>query len=77
MDKSHIVKVVGVMLECIRTVKEYPSGHLYAQMMTMGLDLRSYEFYEAIMLRTGLVEKQSSGLLIWKGPEIADEAKAS
>lgn len=57
------------LTEAIRELGSVPSGHLYATVMGQ----MSLEVYESLLGRivgTGLVEKQPSGLLVWRGPKV-------
>lgn len=63
-------RLVVAVAEAIRELGEVPSGHLYAVLMGQ-LSLDQYNAVIAVLVRAGLVEKQPSHLLVWKGPVVA------
>lgn len=60
---------VMVYAECIRNLKEVPSGHLYAMVM----DKVSLEQHNSILQtleNAGLIKIALSHLITWTGPKI-------
>lgn len=60
-------KMTHAVAECIRDLKEIPSGHLYANVMQN----MSYETYEAILAtlkRAKLIRVDGTHLIKWIGP---------
>src|SRR4051812_14824227 len=60
------LRIVLAVTETIREAGEVPEGTLYAGLMDR-LDLAGFEKMIALVVRTGLVEKQGH-LLRWIGP---------
>lgn len=77
VSKEHVKAALGsvqAVAEAIRTLKEVPNGHLYAQLMGV-LDFPAYERIIGLLKRRGLVS-ESGNLLKWAGPglEVAEAA---
>lgn len=70
MNKEQLVKMAKVIAAAIMEAGEIPSGHLYAALMSQ-MSLDEYNSLISVLVRAGLVEKQASHLLVWKGPVAA------
>lgn len=55
------------LADLIREVKTIPAGHLYAAVMGK-MDAAAFDRALAVLVDAGLVQRQRSGLLVWKGP---------
>lgn len=64
-----VVDVIVAVAETVRQVREIPSGHLYAQVMTAGISLATYERVVGVLKGAGLVEERNH-VLRWVGPEL-------
>lgn len=65
-ELSASLQVIKAVADTIRELKEIPSGHLYAQLMTSGMTLNQYQQIISMLKRTGLVS-ESNNLLTWTG----------
>ena len=65
-----VAGLIAAVAETIRDLGSVPSGHLYAQLMGH----MSFESYEAIigwLVRSGVVRREPSHLLVWTGPNLS------
>lgn len=62
------LSIVGVIGESIRELGQVPSGHLYAVVMSGGMDLAQYEQAIGLLKRSKLVAEDASHMLTWTGP---------
>lgn len=60
------LEIVKAVAEAIRELGSVPSGHLYAQLMGH-MSLERYNKVIDTLVRTGLVRKEPSHLLVWVG----------
>lgn len=58
--------ITRAVAEAIRDMGEVPAGTLYAAMMDR-MDLATFESLIATLVRSGLVERRNSHLLVWVG----------
>ena len=68
-DHKQIAAAAGIaaaIAEAIREMGSVPSGHLYAHLMSQ-MSLESYEAILALLIRSGVVRRESSHLLVWTG----------
>lgn len=61
-----ILEIIKTVMDLVKAAGEIPSGHLYAQLMPMGCQLRQYQQIESILIGSGKVRK-SGDLLTWVG----------
>jgi len=59
------LEALRALADCIKELKEVPSGHLYIRVMSR-MDIDVYEVLIGKLISSGLVEKKNH-LLIWKG----------
>ena len=58
--------VVLAIADAIRSLKEVPSGHLYAAVMDK-VSLNTYNQIIDILIKAGRVRREPSHLLVWIG----------
>lgn len=57
---------IRVVAETIKELGEVPSGHLYANMMAVGMSLHGYETIIGLLKEAGLITVQNN-LITWVG----------
>ena len=68
ITKEHVqaaIRITQAVAEAIRELKEVPSGHLYASLMSQ-MDLERYNNIIALLKKAGVVS-ESNHLLKWIG----------
>lgn len=61
-----IILSLQFITETVRLRGTIPSGELYALLMPTGMNLQTFENFEGIALRSGVISK-SGNLLKWEG----------
>jgi len=78
-DQKRLAAVAGLIAAVAETIRELdsvPSGYLYAQLMGH----MSFESYEAVigwLVRSGVVRRETSHLLVWTGPVAATDSQSN
>ena len=70
-EQERIAVIVGIIVavaEAIRELGSVPSGHIYARLMGR-MSLETYEGIINVLVRKGIVRRESSHLLVWTGNE--------
>jgi len=62
-----VVNNTFAIAECIKALKQVPSGHLYAQVMHK-MDLPQFQSIIDLLIEAGVVRQQPCHLLEWIGP---------
>jgi len=55
------------LADAIRDLEQVPSGHLYAAVMSH-MSLATYESFISTLIKSDLVRRENSHLLVWIGP---------
>ncbi len=65
-DIAVAVELAAAIGEAIRELGSVPSGHLYARLMDR-MAIEDYEAAIGLLIRTRLVRREPSHLLVWAG----------
>jgi hypothetical protein len=75
-EQERIAVVVGIIVAVAETIRELgsvPSGHLYARFMGC-MSVETYEGIIGLLVRSGVVRREPSHLLVWTGNESQSNA---
>lgn len=64
-----IITLIQTIDEAVRLAGPdgIPSGHLYAMLISAGIDLATYERLLGILIEAGQIRREDSHLLVWIG----------
>lgn len=65
--KLTLLQLTHTIADTVREVGEMPSGHLYAAVMDQ-YDLNLYNTCVELLIRSNLIKRLPSHLLVWTGP---------
>lgn len=65
-SRDEVIRVCADAVgEAIQELRKVPSGHLYAMLMSTGMDLDTYQSIVDKLIADGKIRQERSHLLVW------------